>query len=444
MRTIFALSSARGRAGIAIIRVSGPQTLTALKEIAGKKVKPREATLVSLRADDKSVIDKGIVLWFPGPKSATGEDLAEFHIHGGRAVISAVEMRLSSIRDIVPAEPGEFSRRAFENGKLDLTQVEGLADLIEAETEGQRKQAFNQLDGKLGKMLDDWREESIHALAYIEASIDFPEEEIPQTIINDTKLKISTLIKKIDQVLHNSIRGELMRNGVSVALVGAPNVGKSSLLNRIAQRDVVIVSEFPGTTRDIVEVNLDLSGIPIILSDTAGLRDGIEIVEQEGIKRAEAIIKKSDITVAIFDAEAWPDLDQRTEKIIDDKTIIIVNKADLLKDLPSTKNVDGRRIIFLSALTGDGIEDLLSELEKRVIDRTNHSEIPLLTRSRHVIALTTAKEHLQSFLNIDGSFELELYAEDLRLAVREIGKITGRIEVEELLDVVFKDFCIGK
>lgn len=444
MKTIYALSSGRGRSGIAIIRVCGPSSASALKAITGHLPIPRKATLTSITAEDGSIIDRGIVLWLPGPGSATGEDMAEFHIHGGHAVISALEMRLSGIHNLRAAEPGEFSRKAFENGKLDLTQIEGLSDLIHAETEGQRRQAMRQFDGDLGRMLGTLRDQSLQTLAHFEAVIDFPEEEIPEAIILETTERISSLVEKIDQVLEGAHKGEQMRTGVHAALIGAPNVGKSSLLNSLAGRDAAIVSASAGTTRDIVEVHLDVGGLPLILADTAGLREVNAQVEKEGVRRAEALLESTDLKIIIFDGADWPSIDSRTESIVDENAIVVVNKSDLLSLIPENQKIRNQPILFVSAITGVGLEELIEVLQQKMSLGVNSTTEPSLTRGRHRELLGRARQYLSEFLLVEIDADLELRAENLRLAVREIGKITGHVEVDEILDIVFRDFCIGK
>lgn len=445
MSTIYALSTGRGRAGIAVVRVSGPGAGVALETLADRRPKPREATAARIGAADGSLIDRGLVLWFPAPASATGEDVAEFHVHGGAAVVDAVGLALSAIPGLRTAEAGEFTRRAFRNGKLDLTQVEAVADLIAAETEVQRRQAARQLDGELGRMLDHWRAEALRALAHIEAAIDFADEEHPADAAAGASARVRRLLPQMDEALAGAALGERLRTGIHAALVGAPNVGKSSLLNRLARRDAAIVAETAGTTRDVVEVHLDLAGIPLILADTAGLRTGAqEDVEREGVRRAEARAASADLRIAVFDGGAWPALDPRTEALVDEHTVVAVNKADLMDTVPAAAEVAGQPGVFVSATTGAGLTELVAELERKAEAGAAPGEVPALTRGRHREALARAVEHLRRFLAAEDAVALELRAEDLRLAARELGRITGQVDVDEMLDMVFADFCIGK
>lgn len=379
-------------------------------------------------------LDDGLVLWFPAPRSATGEDVAEFHVHGSRAVLAAIMQVLRRL-GLRLAEPGEFTRRAFLNGKLDLLQAEAIADLAAAETEAQRRQALRQLDGELGALYRGWSERLTRILAHLEAAIDFPEEDLPPEIEDRVIGEIEVLIAEIEHHLADGHRGERVRDGIMVAIIGPPNVGKSSLLNRIARRDAVITSPIAGTTRDIVEVAIDLEGHPVILADTAGLRDSDDVVEQEGLRRALRRAEEAEIRLFVLDARcpdqgrgaaAWPGPD----------TILLANKIDLVParcDLPSTA-------VPISALTGEGVEGLLSALGQRVAENYR-IEAPVLTRARHRQAL---EEAVLSLRRGSAAPLPELRAEDLRLALRSLGHITGAVDVEDLLDVIFRDFCIGK
>jgi len=442
--TIYALSSGRGRAGIAIVRVSGPEAGAAMQALVGQQPQPRQATPAGIHAADGSLIDRGLVLWFPAPGSATGEDVGEFHVHGGVAVVNAIIMALSALPKLRAAEAGEFTRRAFLNGKLDLTQVEAVADLIAAETQGQCLQAARQLDGELGRMLGTWRAETLRALAYVEAAIDFSEEELLEDVAATAEAWVDRLLPEMDEALAGATRGERLRTGVYTALIGAPNVGKSSLLNRLVHHDAAIVAEMAGTTRDVVEVHLDFAGIPMILADTAGLRSGTDDVEQEGVRRAISRAKSADLKIAVFDGDVWPVLDPRTEALVDERTVVVVNKVDLMGVPPVATKVAGRHAVLVSATTGMGMAELESELEKKAEINVTPPDEPALTRGRHREAVDVAAGHLRSFLGAGEGSALELRAEDLRLASRELGRITGHVDVEEVLDVVFNEFCIGK
>lgn len=375
-----------------------------------------------------------MALWFPGPHSATGEDLAELHLHGSRAVLSAViaVLRRCGLR---LAEPGEFTKRAFQNGKLDLTQAEAIADLAAAETEAQRRQALRQLDGALGNLYRGWGDRLLRLLAHLEAAIDFPDEDLPPEIEVQVAENTRGLIADIEAHLADSRRGERLRDGIAVAIVGPPNAGKSSLLNRLARREAAITSPIAGTTRDVIEVAIDLAGYPVVLADTAGLRDSADLIEQEGLRRALARAEAAELRLFVFDAQhpedaagaaAWPG----------PATLVVANKIDLAPDRPALPV----GAMTVSALTGDGLAELIDVLRERIA-AGYQTEPPMLTRARHREALETAADALRRCL---GAGLPELRAEDLRLAWRSLGRITGRVDVEDLLDVIFADFCIGK
>lgn len=439
--TIFALASAPGRAGIAVVRVSGPAAGETLRRLCGSIPAPRRASLRAL-ADPESgeILDRGLVLWFPGPRSYTGEDLAELHLHGGRGVVGATLAAVGRLPGLRAAEPGEFTRRAFLNGKIDLTAAEGLADLIAADTEAQRRQALRQLDGELGRLYDDWRQRLLRALARLEASIDFPEEGLPEGLRREVDHDILGVEQGITQHIDDKRRGERLRDGVSVALLGAPNAGKSSLLNLLARRDAAIVSTIAGTTRDVIEIHLDLGGYPVVLADTAGLRAAGDEIEVEGVRRALKRAAAADLKVALFDAAHWPALDESTLGVVDADTLAVVNKCDL-KALPADLVVAGRPAAAISVLTGAGIEAFLDRLVTAVAERAGLAEGPSLTRARHRQALG---ECLACLGRAQRAGAAELKAEDLRLATRALGRITGRVDVEDVLDAIFREFCIGK
>ncbi len=449
------------------MRLSGPGAERAVSKLAGAIPPPRSARRRRL-IDPASgePLDDALVLWFPAPNSATGEDVAEFHVHGSRAVLAAIIAALTRL-GLRLAEPGEFTRRAFQNGKLDLTQAEAIADLAMAETEAQRHQALRQLDGELGNLYRGWSQKLIRILAHLEAAIDFPDEDLPPEIEDRILAETAALATEIDRHLADGHRGERLRDGIAVAIIGPPNAGKSSLLNRIARREAAITSPIPGTTRDIVEVAIDLAGYPVLLADTAGLRDSDDPVEQEGLRRARARAGVAEIRLFVFDARhpaeaagaaAWPGPD----------TLLVANKIDLLERRadpppPSMKHplppaggeggVRGARssasceggclptdVFTMSALTGAGLDPLLAALAARIAE-TYRSEAPLLTRARHRQALEDATASLHRALI---AALPELRAEDLRLALRYLGQITGAVDVEHLLDIIFRDFCLGK
>lgn len=385
-------------------------------------------------------LDDGLVLWFPAPASETGEDVAELQIHGGRATVVAVLEALAEVPGLRIAEPGEFTRRAFLNGKLDLTAVEGLADLVNAETDAQRQQAVRQLKGELGCLYEGWRTRLVRLLAYAEATIDFPDELEEVGGAPNLLPEILGLISEITQHLDDHRRGERLREGLYVAIVGPPNVGKSSLLNALAKRDVAIVSEIAGTTRDVIEVHLDLAGYPVLLADTAGIRESSEPIEQEGVRRALARAEAADLRLVMVDATQWPAVPSEIDPVIDDGSILILNKVDLVKQ-PIDMTQKGRPVMALSVVTGEGMGELVSKLEQEAVARMAVGETPTLTRLRHRQALECCIEALGRSTHAQLP---ELAAEDLRLGARELGRITGRVDVEDLLDVIFRDFCIGK
>jgi tRNA modification GTPase len=433
--TIFAPATAAGRAAIAILRVSGPDSRRVVSVLTGGMPPPRlarRARFVDPATGER--LDDGLVLWFPGPRSATGEDVAEFHVHGSLAALAAVTQVLRRL-GLRLAEPGEFTRRAFLNGKVDLLQAEAIADLAAAETEAQRRQALRQLDGELGTLYRGWCHRLTRILAHLEAAIDFPDEDLPPEIENRLFGEIDALRSEIERHLADGHRGERLRDGIMVAIIGPPNAGKSSLLNKIAKRDAAITSPVAGTTRDIVEVAVDLEGYPIILADTAGLRDSDDLVEQEGLRRALRRAEEAEIRLFVFDARC-PNQVRGASAWQGPDTILVANKIDLIPtrcDLPSS-------ILPISALTGEGIDAMLSALGERVA-QSYRIEAPVLTRARHRQALEEAALSLRRAL---GAALPELRAEDLRLALRNLGHITGTVDVEDLLDVIFRDFCIGK
>jgi tRNA modification GTPase len=404
-------------------------------QLAGRLPRPRRASRVAL-ADPATGerLDDGLALWFPGPASYTGEDMAELHLHGSRAVLAAAIAALRRL-GLRLAEPGEFTRRAFLNGKLDLLQAEAIADLAAAETEAQRRQALRQLDGAQGRLYRGWSERLTRLCAHLEAAIDFPEEDLPPEIEGEIARASAALAAEIGRHLADGHRGERLRDGISVAILGPPNAGKSSLLNRIARREAAITSPLAGTTRDIVEVAIDLEGYPVLLADTAGLRDSADPVEQEGLRRALARAEAAELRLFVFDATR-PEEACGAARWPGPETILVANKSDLLSappDLPAGA-------FAVSALSGAGLDRLLAELGGKVAENYR-IEAPVLTRARHRQALEEAEEALRRA----GAAPLpELRAADLRLALRSLGRITGAVDVEDLLDVIFRDFCIGK
>lgn len=445
--TIFAPSSGAGRAGVAVLRISGPHAGMALTRLTGRPLpEPRRATLAALQHPESGeLLDRGLVLWFPGPASFTGEDLAELQVHGSRAVVAALLEALGRLPGCAPAEPGAFTRRAFDAGKLDLTEVEGLADLIAAETAVQRRQALRQLDGGLSDRIADWQTRLARHLAYLEAAIDFPDEELPSDVESDALANISLIHSEMTQHLGTAPLGERLREGLEIAIVGPPNAGKSSLLNALAQRDVAIVAETAGTTRDVIEVRLDLGGYPVTLADTAGLRavgnSTLDPVEVEGIRRSRARAEAADLKLMILDATETPDPAMLT--LIDTDTLLCLNKIDLLEGpLPSLSSQAALKTLAVSAKSGAGLPELISGLTETVEARfAVAGTTPLLTRARHRRAIEDAVLALNRAMEAELP---ELTAEDLRLTLRALGRVAGQIDVEDLLDVIFREFCIGK
>ena len=433
--TIYAPATAAGRAAIAIIRLSGPEAGPALEALAGSLPPPRVARHVRLRdAGSGEELDDALALWFPGPHSITGEDVGELHVHGSRAVIAAV---MAALRDqgLRLAEPGEFTRRAFLNGKLDLVQSEAVADLAAAETEAQRRQALRQLDGHLGALYRGWGERLLRLLAHLEAAIDFPDEDLPPEIEARVAAETVELAAEIARHLADGHRGERLRDGIAVAIVGPPNAGKSSLLNQLVRREAAITSPIAGTTRDVIEVAIDLGGYPVVLADTAGLRDSADLVEQEGLRRAVARAEAAELRLFVFDARCPADAKGAAQWPGPD-TLLVANKIDLVADrggLPPGA-------LALSALTAEGVAELVAALAARIAE-TYDIAAPLLSRARHREALESTAKALRRSLDAGLS---ELRAEDLRLAWRSLGRVTGRVDVEDLLDVIFADFCLGK
>ncbi len=441
MDTIFAVASGVGRAGVAIIRVSGPRAGDVLQKLSHRELPvPRMAVRRPILTPSGEVLDDGLVLWFTKPASFTGEDVAEFHVHGGMAVIAGVLEALGTQDGLRPAEAGEFTRRAFENGKLDLTAAEGLADLVNAETEAQRRQALRQMDGVLGAMYESWRDRLLRASGHLEATIDFSDEDLPEELDARVYQDVQSLSQEIGRHLSDGSRGERIREGIRLAIIGPPNAGKSTILNILAKRDAAIVSPHAGTTRDVIEVPLDVGGFPVIVADTAGMREAAGEIEEEGVRRARMQAETADLKLAVFDGALWPQMDAQTGSLIDENTVIVVNKSDL-GIVDAEADVEGRKALAISALTGSGMDGLMNVIEKWVTGRFSQSEAPALTRVRHRNALMECREALSRCTREAG---VELAAEDLRLAARSLGRITGRVDVEDVLDVIFRDFCIGK
>jgi tRNA modification GTPase len=445
-QTIFALSTGRPPSAIAIVRISGPRASAALTSLAGKVPAPRTAARALLRDANQQPIDDAVVLWFPGPASATGEDVAEFHVHGGRAVLAALFAALSALEDIRAADPGEFTRRAFENGKLDLTEAEALDDLIHADTDRQRRQALRQMKGLLGDRARDWRAQIIAASALIEAGIDFSDEgDVPQELMAPALARIETLLGEIQEVLAAQGKSERLRDGLVVAIAGPPNVGKSTLMNQLARREVAIVSPHAGTTRDIIEVQLDLDGYPVTVIDTAGIRETDDPVEQEGVRRARARADEADLVLWMIDAQHETDRPEGATPVW-----MVRNKVDL--DAAGAVNVgqgagvaqgsDGADV-RISARQGEGVQELVGALIAFARDFFGPGEAGLVgrVRQRELLRQTAVSLHRSIMAAEKGE---ELAAEDLRAAAYSLGRLLGRVDVEDILDVIFRDFCVGK
>lgn len=439
--TIYALSSGEGRAGVAVIRISGPTAFATVENMTGRSFEQRRATLTTFHSQiDRQMIDRGLVVMFPAPESFTGEDIAELHVHGSPAVIQRVLKELANYEGLTLAQPGEFTQRAFTNGKMDLTEVEGLADLIAANTELQRLQAMAQSSGILRERSEAWRQSLIRALALIEAVLDFSDEpDVTGAPIAEAKSIAAGLRNEIALAIADTSRAETIRNGFRVALIGPPNVGKSSLLNALAARDIAIVTQEAGTTRDTIEVNLDLKGMPLTLVDTAGIRDTQNPIEQEGIRRAQLAAENADLVIQMSAADQLEDATCRSIET-SANTIHIINKCDLTLAASPDKDSD---TISVSAKTGEGLDALIECLTERAIDAAGKREPPIVTRERQRLHLEACMTALTNFS--EGEFaHPELRAEDLRQAANALGRLAGRIDVEDVLDDIFAGFCIGK
>ncbi len=440
-QTIYALSSVYGKSGVAVIRISGQNALQAVRVMTSidiTKIKPRYAYFSDIKNQQGTLLDKSLVIYFKSPYSFTGEDIVEMQIHGAKAVISSVLETLSSIPDFRLAEAGEFSKRAFYNQKMDLTEAEGLADLIDSETTEQQKYALRQMQGELKNLYNGWREKLLKVMAHLEAYIDFPDEELPSDIIDNLQNTVFKVKEDITKHLNKGNNGERLRDGFRVVILGEPNAGKSSLLNTVAQREAVIVSDIAGTTRDAIDIHLDIDGYPIIFTDTAGIREAAGIIEQKGIELAYTKAQDADVVICLFDG--LKDIPQQFENIDKNKIIYVANKSDKISDEQKIF-WQNKGCLLISAKQNQGIDRLLKAISSKIKDKFNTSSGALITRQRYREALKNTVCYLNQF-----SFnkDIELSAEDIRLACREIGKITGRIEIDEILDKIFGSFCIGK
>ena len=445
--TIYSLATAPGRAAIAVVRLSGPDAGPAVRGLAGRRPAPRRASLVALTDGEGRKLDDALALWFPGPGSYTGEDCAELHLHGGRAVVEAVIQALAATGLCRPAEPGEFTRRAFQNGRLDLSQAEAVADLIDAETEAQRAQALDQLEGALGRKYEEWRQRLVEALALLEAGIDFPDEDLPEDLAARARPGVERLLADLDAALADAARGERVRDGWRIAVVGAPNAGKSSLFNALVRREAAIVTAQPGTTRDVIEASLVLEGYRVLLADTAGVRETSDVIEAEGVRRARAWAESAALRLWVIDASASDGSWREGLEVVRTGDLVLFNKSDQSPGqdrLAVEAWVRGRGLesLDVSVLQGAGLGALEAALRDRVRTALAGADFPAVTRERHRLRLAEAREHLARAVRV--LEQPELAAEDLRLAARALARIAGRVDADDILDVVFSSFCIGK
>ena len=442
--TIYALSSGSGISGVAVIRVSGNNTSNVIKQITGEKIpKPRVASLRKFSKNGgKELIDEGVIIWFPGPNSYTGEDLAEFHVHGSIAVVKAMHVTISKIKNCRLAEPGEFTKRAFQNGKINLLKAESVADLISSETEIQRKQALQIMSGKSSDKFNSWREKLLRILSHIEAKIDFPEEDFPKNIINEIKTTTNIILGEIKKTLNDQKVGERIREGFKIAIVGPTNSGKSSLLNYFSKRDVAIVSEIAGTTRDVIETHLNLDGYPVIVSDTAGIRSSKNEIEKKGIKIALKRAEDADLKLVIISVKNV-DFTTVLKSLLTKNAILVVNKSDLIKGKINNKFKKYEHVL-ISIKNDLNLNKLIKKIKNKLKNKFTTAEDILITRERHRQNLINCVQHLEQFQKKKSDQDFDKAAEDLRLATRHLGMIVGKVNVEELLGSIFNDFCIGK
>ena len=442
--TIYALSTGPGVSGVAIIRISGPDTLKVIKLLTNKDVpKPREATLRKINNINTSeLIDEGIVLWFPGPESYTGEDMAEIQVHGSKAVIDAIHKNISNIENCRLAEPGEFTKLAFQNGKIDLLKAESVADLISSETEIQRKQAVKIMSGRSADKFNALREKLLQILSHVEAKIDFPDEDLPKDILNKIKKDTDEVLKDIEKILNDQKVGERIREGFKIAILGPTNAGKSSLINHLSNKDVAIVSEIAGTTRDVIETHLNIDGYPVIVSDTAGIRESVDEIEKKGIKLSLNRAEEADLKLVVVDAKNT-DFTDTLKDLLDNNAILVLNKSDLLeKDIdPEINRINH---VLISIKNNLNIDKLIQKIKNTLKNKFITSDDILITRERHRQHLEQCVSYLKRFNQKKQVEDFDIAAEDLRLATRHLGMIVGKVDVEEILGSIFNDFCIGK
>jgi len=442
--TIYALSSGPGISGIAVIRISGKETSKAIELLTGKSVpKPRVATLRKInKINNSELIDEGIILWFPGPESYTGEDMAEIQVHGSKAVIDALHTSISDIDNCRLAEPGEFTKLAFQNGKINLLKAESVADLISSETEIQRQQAIKIMNGKSADQFNFLREKLLKILSHVEAKIDFPEEDLSNNILKEIKKSSDEVLTNIEKILNDQKVGERIREGFKIAIIGPTNAGKSSLLNHLSNRDVAIVSEIAGTTRDVIETHLNIDGYPVIVSDTAGIRESKNEIEKKGIKLSLNKAEEADLKLIVVDAKSL-DFSDILNDLLDENAILVINKLDLLKeDIDS--EIKKLNHVLISIKENLNIDKLILKIKNNLKNKFITSDDILITRERHRQHLKQCLEHLKSFNKKNEVEDFDKAAEDLRLATRHLGMIVGKVDVEEILGSIFNDFCIGK
>ena len=442
--TIYALSTGPGISGVAIIRISGPQSSKVIKKLTDNELPlPRVATLRKINnVNTSELIDEAIILWFPGPESYTGEDMAEIHVHGGKAVIRAVQDEISKVENCRLAEPGEFTKLAFQNGKINLLKAESIADLISAETEIQRLQAVKIMKGKSSEKFNKLREKLLKILSFIEAKIDFPEEDLPEENLNQIKRDSSDVLEKINKILNDQKVGEIIREGFKIAIVGPTNAGKSSLLNNLSNREVAIVSETAGTTRDVIEVHLNLDGYPVIISDTAGIRDSKDEIEKKGIKLSLKKAENADLKLVVVDAKSV-DFSGFLNDLLKKDAILVINKSDLLKEKLDSE-ISKFNHVLISLKDNLNIDKLILKIKNNLENKFISEEDILITRERHRQHLLQCVDHLNNFSDKNDKKDFDKGAEDLRLATRQLGMIVGKVDVEEILGNIFNDFCIGK
>ena len=442
--TIYALSTGSGISGVAIIRVSGAETKQVIKLLTGRPIpEPRVASLRKINNSNNSeLIDEGLILWFPGPESYTGEDMVEFHVHGSKAVIEALHNSISKIKNCRPAEPGEFTKIAFQNDKINLLKAESVADLISAETEIQRQQAIKIMNGKSADQFNFLREKLLKILSHIEAKIDFPDEDLPNDILKEIKKSSDDVLKNIEKILNDQKVGERIREGFKIAILGPTNAGKSSLLNHLSNRDVAIVSEIAGTTRDVIETHLNIDGYPVIVSDTAGIRESKNEIEKKGIKLSLNRAEEADLKLVVVDAKKLNFTDV-LKGLLEENAILVINKSDLLEgDInPEIKKINH---VLISIKENFNIDELILKIKDNLKNKFITSDDILITRERHRYHLKQCLEYLKNFNEKNAIEDFDKAAEDLRLATKHLGMILGKVDVEEILGSIFNDFCIGK